>query len=106
MHGVTKKVSTTTKLRAVFDGSAAATTGILLNDVLLTGRDVYSPFPDILLRFRLHKVGLTADVSKMFRMIELHPFGVTSSLFIAAQTLRRIAMNTTPSSTLKQLRVY
>ena len=117
MHGVTKQASTTTKLRTVFDGSTATTTGVSLNDILLPGPNVYSPLPDILLRFRLHEVGLTADVSKMFRMIELHPsirdlhrflwkaesgsivdcrmtrltFGVTSSPFIAAQTLRRIA---------------
>ncbi len=117
MHGVTKQSSTSTKLRAVFDASAATSTGVSLNDILLPGPNVYSPLPDILLRFRLHKIGLTADVSKMFRMIELHPidrdlhrflwttdsshmvdcrmtrltFGITSSPFIAAQTLQRIA---------------
>ncbi len=117
MHGVTKQSSTSTKLRAVFDASAATSTGVSLNDILLPGPNVYSPLPDILLRFRLHKIGLTADISKMFRMIELHPidrdlhrylwttdsshmvdcrmtrltFGITSSPFIAAQTLQRIA---------------
>ena len=55
MRGVTKQASTTTKLRAVFDGSAATTTGVSLNDILLPGPNVYSPLPDILLRFRVHK---------------------------------------------------
>ena len=119
MLGATKQASTTTILRAVFDALLLPplVTGVSLNDILLPGPNVYSPLPDILLRFSLHKVGLTADVSKMFRMIDLHPsdrdlhrflwkaesgsiadcmmtrltFGVTSSPFIAAQTLRCIA---------------
>ena len=46
-------------------------TGISLNDLLLVGPTVHSPLIDVLLRFRLHRVALTADVSKMYRAIEL-----------------------------------
>ena len=113
-----KPTSTTTKLRAVFDASAQSSSGASLNDLLLPGPTVYAPLQDILLRFRQHRIGLTADVSKMFRMIELHPkdkdlhrflwrhadggnivdcrmtrltFGVTSSPFLACQTLHQLA---------------
>ena len=68
-----KPTSTTTKLRAVFDASAQSSSGASLNDLLLPGPTVYAPLQDILLRFRQHRIGLTADVSKMFRIIELHP---------------------------------
>ena len=63
--------STTTKVRAVFDASAKSSTGVSLNDTLLVGPTVHPPLIDVLLRFRLYPVALTADVSKMYRAIEL-----------------------------------
>ena len=42
-----------------------------LNDTLLVGPTVHPPLVDVLLRFRLHRVALTADVSKMYRAVEL-----------------------------------
>ena len=71
MHAVRKEHSSTTKLRVVFDASAKSASGISLNDLLLVGPTVHSPLIDVLLRFRLHRVALTADVSKMYRAIEL-----------------------------------
>ena len=73
MHAVRKEHSSTTKLRVVFDASAKSASGISLNDLLLVGPTVHSPLIDVLLRFRLHHVALTADVSKMYRAIELVP---------------------------------
>ena len=73
MHAVRKEHSSTTKLRVVFDASAKSASGISLNDLLLVGPTVHSPLIDVLLRFRLHRVALTADVSKMFRAIEFVP---------------------------------
>ena len=64
MHVVYKSSSTTTKIRAVFDASANSTSGVSLNDCLLVGPTVHSPFVDVLLRFRLHKVAITTDISK------------------------------------------
>ena len=73
MHAVRKEHSTTTKIRAVFDASAKSSTGVSLNDTLLVGPTVHSPLIDVLLRFRLHRVALTTDVSKMYRAVELIP---------------------------------
>ena len=71
MHTVYKTSSVTTKVRAVFDASAKSTTGVSLNDCLLVGPTVHSPLIDVLLRFRLHRVAITTDISKMYRAIEL-----------------------------------
>ena len=71
MHAVHKASSTTTKIRAVFDASAKSSTGVSLNDTLLVGPTIHPPLVDVLLRFRLYPVALTADVSKMYRAIEL-----------------------------------
>ena len=71
MHAVKKESSTTTKIRAMFDASAKSSSGVSLNDLLLVGPTVHSPLIDVLLRFRLHRVALTTDVSKMYRAIEL-----------------------------------
>ena len=72
MHAVRKEDSTTTKLRVVFDASAKSATGLSLND-LLVGPTVHPTLIDVLLRFRFHRVALTADVSKMYRAVELTP---------------------------------
>ena len=71
MHAVKKDSSTTTKLRVVFDASAKSSTGISLNDILLVGPTIHSTLVDVLLRFRLYRVALTADVSKMYRAVLL-----------------------------------
>ena len=71
MHAVRKESSTTTKIRAVFDASAKSSTNVSLNDILMVGPTVHSPLIDVLLRFREHRIALTADVSKMYRAIEL-----------------------------------
>ena len=73
MQVVYKRSSSTTKVRAVFDTSAKSASGVSLNDTLLVGPTVHSSLIDVLLRFRMHRVALTADVSKMYRAIELSP---------------------------------
>ena len=116
-HGVSKDSSTTTKLRVVYDASAKTSTGASLNDQLLPGPSFYPLLTNVLIHFRSKPVGLSADISKMFREIELHPeerdfhrflvrgeggelvdarmtrltFGVKSSPFLATQVLRQIA---------------
>ena len=42
-----------------------------LNDTLLVGPTLHPPLVDVLLRFRMHQVALTADVSKMYRAVKL-----------------------------------
>ena len=73
MHAVRKEHSTPTKVRVVFDASAKSSNGVSLNDTLLVGPTIHPPLIDVLLRFRLHHVALTADVSKMYRAVELTP---------------------------------
>ena len=70
-HVVYKSSSSTTKIRAVFDASANSNSGVSLNDTLLVGPTVHPPLLNVLLRFRAHRVALTADVSKMYRAIQL-----------------------------------
>ena len=71
MHAVCKEHSTTTKVRVVFVASAKSSSGASLNDTLLTGPTIHTPLIDVQLRFWFHRIALTADVSKMYRAIEL-----------------------------------
>ena len=71
VHAVYKDSSTTTKVRAVFDASAKSATGVSLNDTLLVGPTIHPPLVNVLLLFRSYPVALTADISKMYRAIEL-----------------------------------
>ncbi|GBL95266.1 hypothetical protein AVEN_100252-1 [Araneus ventricosus] len=61
-HGVYRADSSTTKLRVVFDTSAASTSGVSLNNCLMKGGVVQDDLFSILLRFRKNKVVFTADV--------------------------------------------
>ena len=96
MHSVRKESSTTTKLRAVFDASAKSSTGTSLNDTLLVGPTIHPPLVDVLLRFCLHRIALTTDVSKMYRAIEL----VESD-----RDLHRFVWRSSPSECLQDFRM-
>ena len=92
--------------------------GVSLNDSLLVGPTVHSPLIDVLMFFRSWRIGLVADVSKMYRGImlvakdkDLHrylwrkdnseplrdyrmkrvTFGVSSSSFVANMCLKQNA---------------
>jgi len=47
--------------------------GASLNDTIESGPNLYPLLTDILLRFRKYNIAFSADISKMFREIELHP---------------------------------
>ncbi|XP_076384921.1 uncharacterized protein LOC143263875 [Megalopta genalis] len=72
-HGVIKLSSQTTKLRVVFDGSAATSTGLSLNDALHTGPKLQDDLLYILLRFRTHQYVITGDIEKMYRQFLVRP---------------------------------
>lgn len=120
LHVVYKASSTTTKVRAVFDGSAKSSTGTSLNDQLLVGPTVHSSLIDVLLRFRSKRIAITTDISKMYRAIELADcdrdlhrfvwrsnkcdtikdyrmtrltFGISASSFIANMCVKQNAIN-------------
>ena len=71
MHAVTKETSTSTKLRIVFDGSALTTNGMSLNNILHSGPTIQPTLSQTLLRFRSYPIGLSADIAKMYREVEL-----------------------------------
>ena len=71
IHIVTKESSSTTQVRAVFDASAATSTGISLNSTLMVGPTVHPPLVDVLMRFRKYRVAMIADVSRMYRVVHL-----------------------------------
>ena len=96
MHAVYKSSSTTTKVRAVFDASAKSSSGVSLNDTLLVGPTVHPPLIDVLLRFRLHRIALIADVSKMYRAIELT---------LTDRDLHRFVWRANPKEVLKDYRM-
>ena len=74
IHAVKKESSTTTKIRAVYNASAKSSSNTSLNNILQVGPTIHPPLIDVLLRFRLHQIVLTSDVSKMNRAIELEEF--------------------------------
>lgn len=115
-HGVQKISSATTKLRVVSDGSARAGTSKSLNDLLLTGPTIQEKIFVQLIKFRIHKIVMTADIEKMYRQILVHEddrkyqrllwrdtndistfqlntvtFGVSSSPFLAIRTIHQLA---------------
>ncbi|XP_044760368.1 uncharacterized protein LOC123317823 [Coccinella septempunctata] len=68
---VLKEERDTTKIRVVFDASAKTSTGLSLNDILHTGPKLQQDLIDILMRWRKHKIAITADIEKMYRQVKL-----------------------------------
>jgi hypothetical protein len=115
-HAIIKESSATTKVRVVFDASAKTTTGKSLNDILMTGPTIQDKLFEHLIRFRVHKYVITADIEKMYRQIMIKPedrifqrlfwrvndqiqvfelntvtFGVSSAPFLAIRTIQQLA---------------
>ncbi|XP_059608215.1 uncharacterized protein LOC132256052 [Phlebotomus argentipes] len=117
-HGVLKESSVTTKLRVVYNASAKTSSGYSLNDILMCGPNVQPNLILTLLRFRLHPIAMSADISKMYLQIQLDSadanfqrlvyrsspheplrdyriprvcFGVASSPFLATRALIQLA---------------
>ncbi|XP_058458365.1 uncharacterized protein LOC131434987 [Malaya genurostris] len=68
-HYVLKPSSSTTKLRVVFDGSAASDSGVSINQTQMIGPCVQNDLVSILLNFRSYKYAFTADIPKMYRQV-------------------------------------
>ena len=69
-HAVIRNDKQTTKLRIVYDASSK-TNGPSLNDCLYAGPAFGQSIIDIVLRFRVHKVALVADIEKAFLMVSI-----------------------------------
>ena len=71
-HHAVHKESATTPVRIVYDCSCHEARHLAsLNDCLETGPAFLNDLPTILLRFRSHKYGLTADIEKAFLHVQL-----------------------------------
>ncbi|GFR03492.1 retrovirus-related Pol polyprotein from transposon 17.6 [Trichonephila clavata] len=106
------------KFRVVFDGSAKSSSGVSLNAKLMVGPQLQTDLTTLLLRFRMHKIAITADIEKMYRQITLHdsdfqrivwrnsPFepiqdlrltsiayGTASAPYLAIKCLQQLALN-------------
>ena len=72
-HGVVRQDRETTKLRIVYDGSAKLPDrDYSLNDCLETGPNYIPQLFDTLVKFRWHRIGLTADIEKAFLMVAIN----------------------------------
>ncbi|XP_017791629.1 PREDICTED: uncharacterized protein LOC108573663 [Habropoda laboriosa] len=72
-HAVIKPSSATTKVRVVFDGSAKTSSGVSLNDALMTGPTIQDDLFTLLLRFRTYAFVITGDIEKMYRQFLVRP---------------------------------
>ncbi|KAH8338912.1 hypothetical protein KR067_009337, partial [Drosophila pandora] len=66
---VLRPQSSTTKLRVVFDASCKTSTQKCLNELLIVGPTIQEELYSTLLRFRLNKFALVADIKKMYRQV-------------------------------------
>ena len=72
-HAVIRRDRETTKLRIVYDGSAKPPErNHSLNDCLETGPNYTPQLFDTLVKFRWHKIGMTADIEKAFLMVGIN----------------------------------
>ncbi|XP_055701653.1 uncharacterized protein LOC129800934 [Phlebotomus papatasi] len=120
-QAVLRPTSETTKLRVVFDASATTRpNNPSLNDILAIGPTRQDDLLVLLLRFRTHKVAMSADVEKMYRQILVASedrdyqrvfwrtnfqekiqifrlctvtYGTSSAPFLAVRVLHQIAMD-------------
>ncbi|GFX31467.1 integrase catalytic domain-containing protein [Trichonephila clavipes] len=118
-HRAVFKISETTKMRPIFDATAREGNNPSLNDCLLKGLNLIELILDILDRFRMYPIGLSADIEKTFLQISVTPkhkdflrffyphenneivyrncrlvFGVCSSPFLLAASINHLLDNT------------
>ena len=73
-HAVIRQERATTKIHIVYDGSAkTAKLEPSINECLQTGPNLISKLFDVLVRFRSHRIAVTADIEKAFLMISIIP---------------------------------
>ncbi|RZK36074.1 MAG: hypothetical protein EOO61_10965, partial [Hymenobacter sp.] len=86
----------TSKFRTVFDGSCKRIDGVSINDIQLNGEKVQPELTTTLMRFRMNKIALTADIAKMYRQILIAE---------DQQDLQRILWRESPSDPIREYRL-
>lgn len=81
------------KFRVVFDGSCLTNKGIPLDDAQFIGPKLQRNLHEIIMRFRRHKIAISADIAKMYRQIGIVP---------EQWNLQRIFFRKSPSEPLKE----
>ncbi|XP_070855024.1 uncharacterized protein [Drosophila suzukii] len=71
-HAVIKDDSLTTKMRVVYDASCKTSNGRSLNDILCRGPALQNDLGGVILNWRLHRYVFVADITKMYRCIDMH----------------------------------
>lgn len=61
------------KFRVVFNASHPSDTGLSINEAQFKGPRLQDDLEIQIIRFRMRKIGIGADVAKMFRMVAVHP---------------------------------
>lgn len=60
------------KIRIVYNSSNRSSTGISLNECQLTGAKLQEDLAIILIRFRTHKIAVSADIKQMYCQVAIH----------------------------------
>ena len=68
---VIKEERSTTKIRVVYDGSAKLKNSVSLNNCLYKGPSLVPLLYDVLLRFRIFPIAITADIARAFLNISI-----------------------------------
>ena len=68
---VIKEDRTTTKTRIVYDGSAKLRNSVSLNNCLYSGSSLVPILYNVLLRFRIFPIAITADIAHVFLNISI-----------------------------------
>ncbi|XP_064089903.1 uncharacterized protein LOC135203902 [Macrobrachium nipponense] len=88
-HFVIKKDSRTTPLRIVFNASSKAKNNKSLNECLLPGPNLVELAYNLLLKFRMNKYAMLADISKAFHRVLLDPRDAKYTRFLWARVAGR-----------------
>lgn len=89
-------VQTSEKFRVVFNASHPSSTGVSLNDAQIVGEKLQCDLVVTIMRFRTHRIALTADVSKMYRQILVD---------VSHRNYQRIVWRSHPSQELQEFQL-
>jgi len=79
------------KIRVVFDGSSKTKTTFSINELIHKGPNLQENIVKLLLNFRLHAVGITADIEKAFLQVGLNEVDRDSVRFLWVKDITKPA---------------